>query len=340
MLKRLILILLSVLLLLAETGAASYGQTITLRDNGVISGYAAVPNGFRCNVEIPDMPTAFCAGPGARVYHKQMNTTQNPVDSQQLFHALLQQASSESNLLISQRYSLPEITYAILQRDSQLLFVRGQQVTTYAADIEDLDLGRRSVLIISIRNVPNNGAPIAVIEAFGISLPTESPDSYDQMRNELIRFVQSHRYDDMYVQTLNARTLQFEGNLAAKNQAFQQNQSQIHQRNMNALDQQFDSYRRNAAEMDRSLESYMDNSWRSDEAQSRYIDLIHERQQLVDEATGQRYEADGYSDHNYVNPYDASMYYRTDDPLANPNVNLNQGGDYNRLEAVPYGSGW
>jgi hypothetical protein len=34
------------------------------------------------------------------------------------------------------------------------------------------------------------------------------------------------------------------------------------------------------------------------------------------------------------------MYYRTDDPTADPNVNLNQGEDYNRLEAVPYGYGW
>jgi hypothetical protein len=84
-LKHLIPVLLSMLLLLADTSTASYGQTITLRDNGVISGYAAVPNGFRCNVEIPDMPTAFCAGPGERVYHKQINTTQSPVDPQQFF---------------------------------------------------------------------------------------------------------------------------------------------------------------------------------------------------------------------------------------------------------------
>lgn len=334
--KRLILSLAP--LLAAATAAGS--QLIPLHDNGMTAGHATVPAGFRCNVQIPDMPTAFCAGPGNRVYHKQSSMLQNPVDPQQFFDLLLQQASAESDLVISQRYHLPEITDAILRRDGQLLFVRGQQVTTYAADIEDRDLGRKSVIAVSVRNVPNNGAPIALIDAFGVSVPTTTPDGYDQLRDEMIRFVRSHRYDDAYVQALNAQTVGFESNLAARNSAFQRNQAQIHQRNMDALDQGFASYRSNAAAMDRSFDSYMDNSRQSDRGHDSYIDSIHERQQLVDVTTGQRYEADGYYDYNYVNPNDPSMYYRTDNPLLDPNVNLNQGENYNQLEAVPYGYGW
>lgn len=338
--KALTLVLLSCVPLLSGAVAAGGSQTIQLQDNGMIAGYATVPAGFRCNVQIPDMPTAFCAGPGDRVYHKQSNMAQNPLDPQQFFNALLQQAGAESDLVIDQRYPLPAVSNALLRRDAQLLFVRGQQVTTYAADIDDRDLGHKSVLAVAVRNVPNNGAPIAMIDAFAVSVPSAAPDSYDQLRDELIRFVQSHRYDDAYVQTLNARTVQFEGNLASRNRAFQQNQAQIHQRNMDALDQGFANYRSNAAAMDRSHDSYMDNSRLSDQGQGSYIDSIHEREQLVDPTTGQRYEADGYYDHTYVNPNDPSMYYRTDDPLMNPNVNLDQGADYNRLEAVPYGSGW
>jgi hypothetical protein len=325
--------------LLAATAVAG-NQSIPLQDNGMTAGYASVPAGFRCNVTIPDMPTAFCAGPGDRVYHKQSNMSQSPLDPQQFFNTLLQQASAESNLRISQRYQLPQVTNAILQRDAQLLFVRGQQVTTYAADIEDLDLGHKSVIAVSVRNVPNNGAPIAIIDAFGISVPTTTPDSYAQLRDEMIRFVQSHRYTAPYVQALNAQTVGFEGDLAARNRAFQQNQAQIHQRNMDALDQSFDSYRRNAATMDRGFDSYMDSTRQSDRGHASYIDSIHERQQLVDATTGQRYEADGYADYNYVNPNDPNMYYRTDNPLLDPNLNLNQGENYNQLEAVPYGSGW
>jgi hypothetical protein len=330
--------LLPVLPLLA--GAATAAQTIALTDSGMTAGYATVPADFRCNVQIPDMPTAFCAGPDGRVYHKQSNMSQSPLDPQQFFNLLLQQASAESDLVISQRYPLPAVSNALLRRDAQLLFVRGQQVTTYAADLEDRDLGRRSVIAVSIRNVPNNGAPIAMIDAFGVSVPTAMQDSYDQLRDELVRFVQSHRYDDAYVQALNGRTVQFEGNLAARNQAFQQNQARIHQSNMDALDQGFNSYRENAAAMDRSFGSYMDNSALSDRGHSSYIDSIHEREQLVDPTTGQRYEADGYYDYTYVNPNDSTMHYRTDDPLMDPNTNLEQGADYNRLEAVPYGYGW
>ena len=62
------------------------------------------------------------------------------------------------------------------------------------------------------------------------------------------------------------------------------------------------------------------------------MDAIHERQQLINPATGARYEADGYYDYNYVNPNDPEMSVRTNDPLWDPNLNTQQGEYYERLE--------
>ena len=101
---------------------------------------------------------------------------------------------------------------------------------------------------------------------------------------------------------------------------------------MNALDRSHNAYRARSAASDRAYSQYRNNNAASDRAQSEYINSIHERQQLIDPETGQRYEADGYYDHNYVNPNDSNAWARSNNPNWNPNANLNQGEDYNRLE--------
>ncbi len=137
----------------------------------------------------------------------------------------------------------------------------------------------------------------------------------------MIRFINSYRYNPQWVEYANAVTVNFEGNLSARENAFYTTWQQIHQNNMDALD--------------RSHQSFMHRSAASDRMQSQTIDSIHDRQQLINPNTGERYEADGYYDYNYVNPNDPSMSVRSNDPLYDPNINNEQGEYYDRLESYP-----
>ncbi|RLW62455.1 MAG: hypothetical protein B6D73_19935 [gamma proteobacterium symbiont of Stewartia floridana] len=303
------------LTLTAQTQGLKY---VPLQENGTTTAYVSVPERFNCNVNIPDTPTALCAA-GGYIYHLHGAFISNPVDPEQYFNNLLQQVSAENpNANIENRYRISSISQYVTQRDANLLFRYGQQVVTFGFDVVDKQDNQKSSAAVTVSSLPNNGAPVTIVQLYGVTVPLSESHDYSQIQNELVRFAQSYQYDQNWLQAANAQHLQFQGNLSAKNRAFQQSQQQIHQSNMDALD--------------RSHNSYMERSAASDRSQSAYIDSIHERQQLVDPTTGTRYEADGYYDYNYVNPNDSSIYYRTNDPTANPNINNNQGEDYQLLQ--------
>lgn len=324
-----VLPLLSVLPLASQ---AANLQSVPVTENGATSAYVSVPAGFNCHVKIPDLPTAFCKGPGNRIYHLSQQFVSSATNPRQLVNALIQETQKqEPNARIVKQYRIQEISQHILQSASNLMFVMGQQVETYAIDAEDSDANEKSVVALAIRNVPNNGAPVSIIDVYGLSVPLSSGQSFSELREEVIRFARSYRYDANYVQTSNLKQQQFLAKQSANQQAFSARQNQIHQNNMNALDSSFNSYMARSAASDASHSSYMNRSAMSDAGHSSYIDSIHERQQLVDPTTGTRYEADGYADYNYVNPYDHTMSVRTNDALYDPNVNYNQGETYNPL---------
>lgn len=314
----------TLLLLISSVIQANGLQSVPLKENGATTAYISVPANFTCNIKIPEEPTALCAGPGDSLYHLTATTLLNPVNPQQYFNSVLQQLGSESpEARIVKKYSVPEITQYILQRDAQVIFRNGQQTVTYAFDVVDSSSNNKSAAAFAISSVPNNGAPVTIVEIFGFTGPKSASSDFASIRNEMVRFALSYQYDRNWVQAANTQHMQFLSNLRARERSFSANQQRVHQSNMDALD--------------RSYNSYMDRSAASDQGQRQFVDAIHERQQFVDPATGARYEADGYYDYNYVNPNDPNMYYRTNDPLANPNINNNQGEYYNQLQEYSYG---
>ena len=317
--NRLNIALLSLSLFAGSAVAAEPYMTVPVEASGTVTAYVDVPTGFDCHVAIPDAPTAFCAGPGNIVYHlRTVSTVQGVVDPDRYFEELMQLATSASNVRILARYAIPEISQYRLQRDAPLLFLRGQQVYTYGLDSTDPDKNETGVSAIVISIFPNNGAPMSIVDAYGITLPSSVVDDLGRLRRELVAFVNSYRYDEQWVQLANAQTVQFEGNLSARENAFYSTQRRIHQNNMDALDQSYNAYR--------------DRSAAAERMQQGTVSAIHERQQLINPATGARYEADGYYDYNYVNPNDPGMSVRTNDPLWDPNLNTQQGEYYERLE--------
>ncbi|MET0050571.1 MAG: hypothetical protein ABW095_05750, partial [Candidatus Thiodiazotropha sp.] len=227
---------------------------------------------------------------------------QGYLDPQQLYENLIQQARNTSRIEVVNQYRLPEVSNARLQRDAPLLYLRGEQVYTYAFEITDPEKNETSVSAIVILHVPNNRAPITLVDGYAISAPSGLVQDPGVMRQELIRFINSYRYDPQWVQYANNATVNFEGDLSARENAFYTTQQQIHQNNMDALDRSHQSFMERSAASDRSHQSYMDRSAASDRMQSQTIDSIHDRQQLINPNTGERYEADGYYDYNYVNP--------------------------------------
>jgi hypothetical protein len=316
-----LLVLFSCLVYSCIASANQY-STVSLNENGVVTAYIDVPSGFQCPVSIPDLPTAFCRGPQGFIYHMMSSGVQQGyLDPDQFYNNLIQQATGASNARILNQYRLPEISNYRLQRDSQLLYLRGEQVYTYGFEILDPDKKEVGISALIISHIPNNRAPITLVDIFGISGPDSVVDNPATLRQELIRYVNSYRYDPQWVQSANAQSINFENNLGAREKSFYNNQQIIHQNNMDALDS--------------SHQSYMQRSATSDSIHSRSIDGIHERQQLINPSTGQRYEADGYYDYNYVNPNDPSMSVRTNDPAFNPNINTQQGEYYEQVEEYP-----
>ena len=299
-------------------------QSVPLKEMGMTTAYVSIPANFTCNIKIPDEPTALCKGPGGRLYHLTGAIIAGQVNPQQYFNNLLQQiASEEPESRIVSKYELPEITQHIQQRDSQLIYRYGQQTVTYGFDVVDASDKRMSSVAVAVSVFPNNGAPATTVQIFGVTVPESEVADFSASRKEMIRFVRSYQYDQNWVQSANVQHSQFRSNLSARERNFSIQQQRIHQSNMDALDQSYKSYR--------------DRSAASDRVQRQFVDSIHERQQFVDPTTGGRYEADGYYDYNYVKPNDPSLYYRSDDPLANPNINNNQGEDYNQLQEYNYG---
>lgn len=307
--------------------------------NGPTTAYVSVPTGFECHIKIPDVPTGFCKGSGDHIYHLSQQMVGSATNPRQIVNTLIQKSQQEEpNARIVAQYRIPEISQHLLQAASNLIFVMGQQIETYALDVEDSDANEKSVVALAIRNVPNNGAPVTIIDVYGLSVPLSSAHSFSELRSEVIRFARSYHYDPNWVQSANLQQQQFLARQSANQQAFSARQNQIHQNNMGALDSSFNSYMGRSAASDSGHRSYMNNSAISGSGHSSYIDSIHERQQLVDPTTGARYEADGYADYNYVNPYDPNMSVRTNDALYDPNINYNQGETYNQLQ--PYVPSW
>lgn len=302
-------------------GIVNAGQytSVPLFDNGLVSAYINVPTGSRCPASLPDTPTAFCQGSQGIVYHMTSSGVQQGyLNPDQFYNNLLQQTLNTSQAKVTNQYRLPEVSSFRLQRDSQLLYLRGERVYTYGFEMTDLDKREKSVSALVIAHIPNNRAPITVVDGYGISVPSSTSLDMPALRQELIRFINSYHYDPQWVQYANSQTVNFESNLSARENAFYTNQQRIHQNNMDALD--------------RSHQSYMNRSAASDKLHTQSVDAIHDRQQLVNPNTGERYKAEGYSDYNYVNPNDPSMSVRSNDPLYNPNINLEQGEYYEELE--------
>lgn len=303
--------------------AAPY-QTLPLSEQGMTTSYVDVPTGYHCFIKIPDKPTALCQGADGTIYHMKGGAVvmQGLVNPEQYLHGIQQQVINEGARILGQ-YSIPIISQHLLRTDAPLYFKQGQQIASYALDIEDRNKNEIGIAVFAIHHLPNNGSPITVVSVYGISKPMSHHGNFDSLRGELVRFVQSYRLDNRFVQSTNAQHVQFQNNLRAKENAFYTQQNIIHQNNMNALDN--------------SHNSYMRRSQASDRMQQQTIDSIHERQQLVDPTTGKRYQADGYAQYNYVDPNDPTNSVRSNNPNFNPNVNTNQGQHYNQLQQYNYG---
>lgn len=235
---------------------------------------------------------------------------------------LVQQAMASGDVRVANQQAVPEIAHYIARLESPLLFKQNQSVYAYAIHVDDASTGEKSAAILTVHHIPNNGAPATSMNVFGVSKPRSGEPGFDGLNHDLMAFVHSYRYDNRWVQAANANHAQFLSRQQTRNRSFQSRQNQIHQNNMEALDSSFNSY--------------MNRSDSSSRGQQAYVDSVLERQQYIDRSTGQRYEADGYYEHNYVNPHDPGLSARTNDPNWNPNVNTNPGWDYNPLDSYDY----
>jgi hypothetical protein len=331
--KRLTTAMLPLIMILPFASHAQNLKTVPIVENGTTTAYVSVPSNVRCNVQIPDVPTAFCASNNNHIYHLTGKLIQQPVDPQHFFNSLVQQLASENpEAQIVNQYRVPEITQHMANRDSQLVYKNGQQVVTFAIDVIDNETNEKSSAAFVISSLPNNGAPATNLDIIGFTAPASGSSDFSGVRAEMIRFARSYQFDRGWVQSANAQHIQFLNNQTAKNSAFAARQNQIHQSNMNALDSSFNSYMERSAASDQAHRNYMDSQVSSGNSHNAYIDSIHEREQMIDTSTGQRYVVEGYHDHNYVNPNDSTMYIQSNDPTYNPNVNFNQGENYNRLQ--------
>ncbi|TCK17706.1 hypothetical protein DFR30_0948 [Thiogranum longum] len=305
--------------LLTSVALADKYQVVTLKDSGVNSSYWHVPSNFKCFIKVPDDPTAFCKNPDGVVYHRgALKSSPYTIGPEQLVNNIVEQTTAQNKAVVTRRYRVPEITQHQLQLDSQLLYKQGQQAASYAFDFEDQEEKTIGTAVFVVGVIPNNGAPMSMVDYYGVSIPASRRNAFKEIRDEFFRFVRSSKYDPAYVQGLNSQHMQFLNNKNARQRAFNMRQQQIHQNNMDTSD--------------RSFKAWQDRNAASDRSQQQYVDSIHERRQMTDPNTGTQYQVEGYHDYNYVNPNDSSMSIQTDDALYDPNVNTNQGENYNLLE--------
>jgi len=313
---------LAIMLLLSSFStlvSATEYKTVTLSEAGMVSSYWKVPSNFKCHINIPDVPTAFCKSPGGVTYHMgSLGTFQYVLNPDQYIYNIEQKVASQPNARIVKKYTIPRITQHLVQQDARMLYRQGQRVFTYAFDTENTDKNEVGVSVIVVYVVPNNGTPISFVDFYAVSIPSTRENKYNKIRDQLLLFVLSRRYNEKYLQAINSQHIQFQANLSARKRAFNNRQTQIHKNNMDAMDSRYNAYRKRSAA--------------SDKAQGQFVDSIHERQQMVDPDTGARYQVEGYSDYNYVNPNDSGASIQTNNPLYDPNINTNQGEYYNQLE--------
>ena len=301
------------------TAFAARYQTVAQYDEGTVAAYWKVPQSFDCNTPIPDNPMAFCKGPGNIIYYASgLPLIGYAVNPDQYVNQLLQQLTSQKKLNIINRYTIPEIARHLLQIDQQMIYKKGQQTYLYAVNLEDPKINEIGITLFAINLIPNNNTPVTIVEIYGISSPMDQQRDFSALRQQLTDFMLSKRYDNRYVQMINAKHLRFLTNLRAREKAFYGSQARIHQNNMDILDQSYESYKRRGAASDR--------------IQQQQIDAMHERRQMVNPNTGQRYQVEGHYDYNWVNPNNPDQYQQTDNALYNPDINTNQGENYDLLE--------
>lgn len=302
----------------ATAFAARY-QTVTQYNGDKVAIYWKVPQAFNCHIKIPDTPLAFCKGPGNVIYHTgALPLIKYAVNPDQYANQLLQQIASQGKVNIINRYTIPEIARHLWQIDRQMVYRSGQQTYLYAVDLEDLEENEISIVLFVVNLIPNNGTPVTFVDLYGISAPMGQQSDFASLRQQLTAFMLSKRYDNRSLQMINANHLRFLNNLRARESNFYRNQARIHQNNMEALD--------------RSHESFQRRSAASDRMHQKQIDAINERRQMVNPNTGQRYQVEGHYDNNWVNPNNPDQNLQTDDVLRNPNINTNQGENYDLLE--------
>lgn len=312
-------VILSLCLLLNNNSIARSDKTIAINEGGTITAYVTVPSDFTCPVRVENLPTAFCKNNQDVIYH--LSSSANipyAISPEQYVNNLLQQWSGDSGIKVISYYPAPQITQYLIQRDSQLIYRSRQQMATYTIEFEDYSRNERSISVLAFHVIPLRGAVMSTYDIFGLSTPMTNSKSFNQLRQQLNEFIYSYKYDTQWVQSANAQTVQSNRNLTARENAFYNRQQQIHENNMNALDSSQSSFER--------------RSRLSDKSQQNWVDSTHERQQLVDPNTGARYEAEGYYNYNYVNPNNPNDSIRTDNPMDNPNINTEQGRDYQQLE--------
>ena len=298
-----------------EFSYANY-QVVALKDNNITYEYRKVPSDFKCN--IPNKENALCLNSNNVHFFANINLYSGAgylnVDK---FLTAFEGLLNNNQISIVKTYITPGIDQHIAQEDHKMIHSQGERV--YAITIETKLSGNRlGVGSIVFKFLPNNGAPITEVFSHGVVYPKSLASKYKQIRNDFFVFMMSSKFDNRFVQNINIKHSQFLANLRARERAFSVSQNQIHQNNMKALDDSYNNFRQRNATNNRSHNAF--------------IDSIHERRQMTDSSTGQKYNVEGYYDHNYVNPNNINQQIQTNSHLYDPNVNNNIGEYYNELE--------
>ncbi len=294
-------------------------QIVTIKDihiNNMNSEYRKVPNDFKCHVRNKENELCYNSKGIRYIFNPDLYFGQGYINVNQYLTYLEGELNNRGTFLIKS-YEIPKINQYITQEDSRLLFRQSERVITVIADLK-LPNDRLSIAAIVFKFLPNNGSPVTDISGYSVEFPESLVRKYERIKNDFFIFMMSGQYDANYVQVVNARHSQFLANLRAREGRFYESQSRTHQSNMKALDDSYNAYRQ--------------RSERSDQSHNAFIDSIHERRQMTDSSTGQKYNVDGYYDHNYVNPNNINQQIQTNDHLLDPNINNNVGEYYQELE--------
>ena len=259
-----------------------------------------------------------------QIYQQSGQALRPPVNTQQILEQDIQPQLQSHNLQFISSYSLPEIAHRTKTYSGKLYKATASQEYFEALGAEFTDGKGTKALVIIDQSISHDPSTSSGFWYYQLKILEAPDDHFESAKEAFIYSIvntqdnpeQIHAYNLSEQQKINQSWAQHNARMQQNQQAFER-QQQIHRETTNAINDSINS-------------TYNTKNEASDRAQEQYTNVIRDEETITSPHDGQEYQVESGAEHYWIN--NDGEYIYSDDVFYDPNADLNNNQDWQRVE--------